>query len=224
MKLTFPAVIRLLGLEEGFAVSTEQNYAFALRVWREKIVAARRTGDEELARLLSQCKEVIKRRYIGHVSRVCPQCGNSKSVHAHRCNICARILRFYSHMIAQTVSVKEYEMELGTMLIPIRTQIGGICTATVRKMATEGQVGDSFLTSKATSTVKNVARKLGLEVIVRIANAQEPDRKKRKYRVWRSDGLDMDGVNAIIKKRMAGEKTPPPKVCVPLPKSWKKAK
>jgi hypothetical protein len=98
VKLRFKAVRKLLELGDEFEVRTEQQYEFALRCWREKIVEVRRAGDEELSRVFSQCKQVLKQRYARLSSR-CPNCGEGKSRYADYCRMCYNTLRYYGHSL-----------------------------------------------------------------------------------------------------------------------------
>ena len=218
-KLRFSTAKKLCGLDEHFEIKTESDYEFALGVWREQTVAARRTGNDERAAVLSQCKELFKRRYNRVVSPKCPDCGQHKSLYAVRCNMCARIERFYRHNIPAQSTMKNHEIEDGLVLVPAITHRTGELTAVCRKLATTGQIGDCFTSPKSPTSISAVCRTLGLSVIVRATNLDEKDKKKRIYRVWRCDGLDMEAVNEIIRKRLRGEPVPTAKRCVPPPAS-----
>ena len=215
-RLTFSAAKRLCGLDADFEIKTGEDYHFILRVWKEQTVAARRKNDDSRAAELSQCKEVFKRRYHNRINRVCPVCGKGKSAFAAHCQPCSLNLRFYSHTL-DTVVMKEHEIEETLVVVGPRCHQTGVLTAVIRKLATTGQVGDSFITDKQSTSVKNVARAAGMECIIRIANPDEKDKKKRRYRVWRSDGLNMEGVNERIKARLAGQTVPPSPPCVAPP-------
>jgi hypothetical protein len=208
----------LCGLDHDFEIRSEEDYNFALRVWKEKTVAARQANNDELAAMLSQAKQVFKRRYTRLVSIHCPTCGNSKSQYAYQCHMCARINRYYHNQVPQSsIVMKEHEIEEAVVLIPPRLHATGVLTGVLRKLATTGKIGDSFVTDKQPTSVKNIARSLGMEVTVRIANLEEHDKKKRRWRVWRTDGLEMEAVNEIIRKRLAGEPVLESKPCVPPP-------
>lgn len=216
MRLTFPKAKRLCGLDETFEIRSEEDYNFALRVWKDQTVVARQANDDDLAAELSQCKQLFKRRYSNRIARKCPRCGDSKSAYADHCQTCSITYRYYDHRLhTHSVTMKEHEIEEGLVIIGPRCHQTGVLTSIIRKVATTGQVGDSFVTDKPSTSIKNVARMQGMEVIVRIANPEEKDLKKRRYRVWRSDGLEMEQVNEVIRKRMAKEEVPPAKPCVP---------
>lgn len=216
MRLSFPVAKRLCGLADTFEIKSEDDFHFAVRVWKEQTVDARRKNDDIRAAELSQCKELFKRRYTNRVSRICPQCGDGKHSTAKHCQPCSLNFRFYRHTL-DTIVMKEHEIE--EVLVPVgpRCHQTGVLTSIIRKLATTGQVGDSFITNKQPTTVKNVARMSGMEITVRIANTDEKDLKKRRWRVWRTDGLDMDAVNERIKARLAGETVPPSPPCTPPP-------
>lgn len=218
MRFTFKHAKKLCALDDNFEITSDETFNFAMKVWKEKTVAARNANDDALAAELSQCKELFKRRHTNRVLRVCPKCGGSKSTHAMNCSVCARRERFYPNEIPSTsVVMKEHEIEEGLVIIGPRCHQTGVLTSIIRKLASSGNVGDSFITDKQSTSIKNVARMAGMEVIVRIANPEEKDKKKRRYRVWRSDGKSMEEVNEIIRKRMAGETVPPSPPCVPPP-------
>lgn len=217
-RLRFPTAKKLCGLDKQFEIKTRSDYDFALRFWRERTVAARRANDDGTAAVLSECKQIFKHRYERLVSNKCPDCGEVKSLYSMRCNMCARIYRFYRHNIPnQSAIMKTHEIEEGLVIVPPITHCVGELTAICRKLALTGQIGDSFVTPKVPSSINNICRGLGMDVIVRIANTDEKDKKKRIYRVWRADGLDMNGVNEVLRKRLAKEPVPPAKPCVPPP-------
>ena len=215
MRLTFPKAKKLCGLDETFEIRSEDDYNFALRVWRDQTVEARRQNNDDLAADLSQCKQLFKRRYNNRVMRKCPTCGEAKSTHADHCQPCSVTYRFYHNQLhTHSVVMKEHELESGLVLIPLHYS-KGVLTGICQKMATEGQVGDSFLTDKQPTSVKNIARTMGLQVTIRIANSEEKDMKKRRWRVWRTDGLEWPQVNERIKARLEGKAVPPSPPCVP---------
>ena len=119
-------------------------------------------------------------------------------------------------------TVKDYEIQ-HTVLVTPRLHIGGDLTTALRKLV-EGQVGDSFVTPKVTSSVNLAAKNLGLEVMCRIENLSERNPKLRRYRVWRSDGYDEAKINDIIRLRKQGLPIPPRKECVPLTKEQRAKK
>jgi hypothetical protein len=206
--------VSYLGLDPAFKVRTDEDMNLVMAVWKERTVLARKTNNDEEAKTLSLCKELVKRWYNCRTSRKCPKCGEAKSTHAYECRRCSYFTRHHSHSMSET-TVKDYEI-VATALVTPRNHITGELTLALRQLV-DGQVGDSFVTPKQPTSIKLQAKMLGLEVMCRIANPAERDPKKRKYRVWRSDGLEDTKVNEIIQKRMKGEPVPKPKDCVPLP-------
>lgn len=218
MRWTFPKARRTCGLDETFEIRSEEDYHFAIRVWRDLTVQARRANDDNRAAELSAAKEVFKKRYNRLFSIHCPRCGEVKSHGAVHCQLCSHTVRYHNNEIwVRSVNMKEHEIEEAPVLIPPRMWSTGVLTGICRKMATTGQVGDSFITNKQPTSVKNVCRMMGMEVTIRIANIEEKDPKKRRWRVWRTDGKDMEEVNELIRKRLAGEPVPPSQPCKPPP-------
>lgn len=218
MRLTFAQAKKLCGLPAEFELKRQEDFERAIAAWKEKTVAARNGDRDNEAADLSQCKELFKKRWSARQSRICPRCGDFKSAHAVHCGTCARAEKnHHNEMNETTVELKQHELELGTILVPPRATKSGPLTTVMQKLALEGQIGDSFVTCKPPTSVSAVARSLGLSVITRTANPEVKDKSKRLYRIWRCDGLDMEAVNQIIRKRLAGEPVPPPKPCVPLP-------
>jgi predicted RNA-binding Zn-ribbon protein involved in translation (DUF1610 family) len=218
MKIRFAAAKRLCGLAEDFEINSKETLDYALRFWRERTVAARRKNDDHTAAVLSECKEVFKKRYNRIVSRHCPTCGEAKSAHSMQCRMCSYADRYLRHNLpSHSAIMKTHEIEEGLVVVPAITHRTGELSSICRKIATTGQIGDSFVTPKSSTSVNGVARTLGMKVLIRCANPEEKDKKKRLYRVWRSDGFDMDQVNEIIRKRLAKEPVEPAKPCVPPP-------
>ena len=215
-RLNFPKAKKLCGLDPNFEIQREEDYHFAMRVWRELTVDARRKNDDSRAAELSECKELFKRRHNSRVKRFCPKCGSAKGAFAQHCQLCSLNFRFYSSTL-DSIKMKEHEIEEALVLVGPRCHQTGILTGICRKMATTGQVGDSFVTDKQPTSVKNICRMVGMEVTVRIANPEEKDLKKRRWRVWRTDGFEMEAVNERIKTRTAGGAYPPSPPCTPPP-------
>lgn len=225
MRWTFRMAKQLVGLPEDFEIKSEETLEFALSCWKEETVKARNAGLDDIAADLSQAKEVFKKRYTWRVNRRCPDCERPKSAHAMRCQVCSRSNRFFKDKIMTQTPIKEHELEVTPVVIPPRTLPSGELTKIMRKLANEGKTGDSFVTGKHSTVVKAVGRILGLDVICRLVNADERDPKKRKYRVWRADGLEMEAVNKIIVDRLAGKPVPPTPPChPPTPEELQKLK
>jgi hypothetical protein len=218
MRLNFKKAKKLCGLDDKFEIRSTEQFEFAMTAWKALTVQARTEGNDALAADLSQCKEIFKRRHHNRVVRRCPVCGDFKNPYADHCNTCSRNKRYYRNVMNETsVLPKEHVIENGVVLIGPRCHTTGILTQTLRKMADDSPVGDSFITDKQPASVKNIARLIGLQIMIRIANPQEKDLKKRRWRVWRTDGLPMEDVNKIIKDRMGGKPAPAVKICVPDP-------
>lgn len=220
MRFTFKRACQLLELPLGYDITKEEDFDLALRIWRVKTADARRNGNDDLAADLSQAKEALKRRK-SRLGTKCPDCGQGKSKFAARCNVCARRVLFYPNQMNASTPLTEHEIEATPLPVPPRTLRSGILTQTMRELATTGTVGDSFVTSKQSTTIKSVARLLGMEVITRIVtHGKKVAGKKYKvgqqYRVWRSDGKSEKELNEIIKRRLAGEKIES-KPCEPPP-------
>ncbi len=218
VRLTFRRAKQLVGLDENFEICTDERYEQATKLVVEKIVEARRTGNDSLAADLSAAKALFKKLNAARTDRHCPICGGMKSRKSLHCQTCANTVRYYPNSLMQPVEEKEFVIE-HVHLVTREHRPTAKLTITMAKLADEGQVGDSFIVcGKPVTTIKGVARMLGLEVMCRKLNPGEKDQKKIRVRVWRSDGLDEDAVNDIINKRIAGQTVPPPKKCVPPPK------
>jgi len=196
----------------GFDITDDDHYRVIMAAWRTRAATARRMGDEEKERELSQVKQAVKRRRQRLGFR-CPDCGGYKSRFAQRCQRCNVRVQFYPNQMNATTPIAEHEIESVLLSIPPRAHCGGVLTNTMRKLALEGVVGDSFVTSKQTTTVKLVAKLLGMQVLTRLITPGKkvPGKKAKvgqQHRVWRSDGKTESELNDIIKRRQAGEKFP----------------
>lgn len=115
---------------------------------------------------------------------------------------------------AKQPAVKEHVLESKALvLIGVRQFKPSELTKAVKEMAEKGQIGDWFLTSKSTNSVKAAAKRFGVEVLIRTAGYD--DKQKPQLRVWRSDGYDDEVVNEIIQLRMEGKPFPQAKKCEP---------
>lgn len=212
-RLSLKRALLEIGLPGNFSVRSQEAYDEAMERWKKLVVAARRSNCDDRAAFLSQCKSVIKKRHESAKSRICPRCGEGKSQEAEHCNVCYRIL-FYSDAIDYTEPTM-HEIESSLILVPDVARRRGALTEALLKLA-KGKIGDSFVSDKTASSITLAAKMQGGQVICRIANPEEKDPKKRKYRVWRSDGLSMEEVNTIIRKRMEGQPVPESKEWVPM--------
>lgn len=215
--MRFAHAKELCGLPSDFEIRSQETYEVALAYWKEKTVAARREGNDALAAELSCAKELFRKRHATRVNRLCA-CGRGKSAHAVRCRICSTTARYYGNKVMESTETNVELNAIETALVPVpeRSTRAGKMRLMCRQLATKGQVGDSFVTDKPPPTVNTVARNLGMKIIYRLANPQEKDRKKRLYRVWRSDGKSMEELNDIIRRRLAGEEMPPSESCIPM--------
>jgi hypothetical protein len=203
----FKQAKELLGLADDFEIRGEEDYQFALRVWKDKTVLARQLDDQAAAAVLSQAKEILKRRHTSRISRVCPNCGEPKSQNCRFCRTCYHDERWHKHSLhTHSVTMKENEVEDGLSVIPPKAHANGAIANVCRKLLA-GQIGDSFVTDRPPSTINNVCRNLSLQIIVRTINPAEKDKKKKRWRVWRSDGMEMEKVNEIIRSRMVNPET-----------------
>ena len=205
-------MLDLVGVEPNYDMRTPEDYDFLQRCVRDLMVMARRSGDDDQAAIFSQCKALLKRRF--YLRGLKCECGNAKSRHADHCHTCYMRIRFYKVSLNEP-KMKEHEIESVLTPVPDIIRKTGALSTVIRQLAQKGQVGDSFVTDKSSSSVGNLARHLGLEILTRVANPEEKDVKKRKYRVWRSDGMSMDQINQVIADRQAGKPAPLPKPCVP---------
>ena len=77
-------------------------------------------------------------------------------------------------------------------------------------------VGDSFVTNKSPTSVRNASIAIGIKTLCRKITIGEKVKSKMRFRVWRTDGLKPSQVNAAIKQRLdaklsiaaAGQTTP----------------
>lgn len=206
-KRTLRWSLQQIGLPPDFPLKTEDHFNTAFRCWKERTVDARRANQDRLAADLSLAKANIVKRQKRLASLRCPRCGKLKSPTAEQCRPCALYTRFYSDKVEAMNNPELYKVETPVEAIPDRSTRAGPLMIALRKLAT-GQIGDTFVTDKNGTMVASAARKLGGNVIVRCINTGEKDPKKRLYRVWRSDGLSMDEVNAVIRDRIAGMNVP----------------
>ena len=201
-----------LGIPHDCEVKTPQGYDIAMAAWKRLTIDARRSNNDDRAAMLSLCKTIIQKKRDRHTSKVCPTCGKAKSSVANQCQMCSHTSRYYAHSLEKGNLIM-HEIEKTPILIPeINKRQSEVSLAL--KQLVNGQIGDSFVTNKPISTTSLMAKMLGGTIICRSANPEEKDSKKRKFRVWRSDGLSMSEVNAIIQRRIDGE-------ILPRPAPWK---
>jgi hypothetical protein len=211
-RLYLRQALTMLGLPSDFRVQKQADFEVALALCKEKIVAARKANNDQLAAEFSCCKELFRSRHNRMVSRQC-ECGRAKDLYATQCSECSRTRRYYSKNLMAETPLKLHEIEVTPVAVPHRWQPRGLLTLTLKKLAESGQTGDSFITDRTPSAIKLQGKMFGLQCVIRIANPNEKDLKKRVYRVWRSDGLSEDELNALIQKRLKGEPVPATPPC-----------
>jgi hypothetical protein len=99
----------------------------------------------------------------------------------------------------------EFEVEPVPVVVPHALKGKNSLLSDALDRLCAGQVGDSFVARRPPSSVALSAKMRGLKVICRCVTPDEKDYKKRAYRVWRSDGHDMDTLNRLIQRRLNGE-------------------
>ena len=205
----------MLGLMD-FQLKTQADYDRIMDVWREKTVAARDTNNDELAADLSQCKEAIKKKYTIVKSKTCPRCHQPKGVGTEYCNECMFRLKGEKPVNAEEEGL--YVVVNDVYVFAKRSgfqQQESPLTATLRKLV---NIGDSFVTEKHPTSVKNAAKIVGINTTIRKVNLGEQDKKKMRFRVWRVDDKKPSEVNQVIKQRLdnsrrldaAGQMVPAP--------------
>lgn len=198
MKLTYNGALRMLGVL-GFELKNSTDYARLMDIWREATVQARQKQDDVLAADLSQCKEAIKKRWTSLLSKVCPRCSGEKKSESEYCGACRNILRKGGTANNEADKSDLYQV-VGDVFITATAngQRSGVLVEALRRL----QVGDSFMTDKSPTSVANAAKTVGFKTICRKINCGETDKKKFRFRVWRTDGKKPSEVNQIIRLRL----------------------
>lgn len=202
-----------LGLPTDYDIRSDGGFVRAMAIWKELTVEARKQNDDAHAATLSLCKVLIQKKYQYHKSRICPKCGRAKARHSAHCQMCNVQLAYYSDKLDEP-KIMLHQIESALIPVPnIQRKQGELVRAL--KILGEGNIGDSFVTNRSASSCVFMAKTLGGNIICRIANPTEKDPKKRLYRIWRTDGLSQDEVNAILAKRLKGETVEKPPAWVP---------
>ncbi len=184
----------------GFKLETEEDYARIMDIWRDATVKAREVKNDVLAADLSQVKEAIKGKWDTYKECTCPRCNKQKSPKTDYCADCLRTLKGDKHFLVNGgPAMYEVRDDVFVTMAAHGDSGRGELTEAMRKLI---QVGDSFLTNKSPTSVKNVSKNVGIETICRKQNPGEKNKTKLRYRVWRSDGLSATDVNRAIKQRV----------------------
>lgn len=216
IRWTFKRALREVGLPGDYPLKTEEDFAKLMQVWKSLTVEARRGNNDDRAAVLSYCKTIFQKRWKARQSVICPACGKLKNIRSAHCQLCARTLRYYKNRLhSNDMDSDLHKPEPLTPITQIERRSGQLSNA-LRVLA-NGNIGDSFVTNRPSSSIGNLAKLLGGIVVCRIANPGEKDHKKRRYHVWRTDGLPPEKVNEIIERRMKGETVAKPAPWVPLP-------
>ena len=200
MRMTFARARDVLGLPPEFLPTQHDSYDLMLAKWKEEVVEARRKADAERETELNEAKAFVKKRKDARLNRVCPVCGGAKRDHAERCGMCAHRQRYYPNLVMEKSNVKLYQIEEGVQLPSPRGD--SELTAALKRLE---RLGQSFCTPAKHCTITLKAKQLGVKVIARVIDPHEKDAKKRVYRVWRSDGLRQEQLNAYIKGELTLE-------------------
>jgi hypothetical protein len=194
------AALLTLGFAPEFEIHNLTDFRVAHDVWKDRVVAARRSGNISLETALNSAFAVIK----PHGSKYCPVCGSRKGRTNGRCYLChRRRLTYGDNIMAKDFT--EYQIEETPVIVPHALKGGYSALGEALQKLCAGQVGDSFVARRAPSAVALSAKMLGLKIICRCITPHEKDYKKRAFRIWRSDGHDMDELNRLIHKRLNGE-------------------
>jgi len=194
------AALATLGFAPEFELRNPVDFRVAHGVWKDRVVAARRAGDGALERALNCAYAVIK----PHGRKYCPVCGRRKGRCSNRCAMCHRRRATFGDNIMNN-QFTEFEIEHAPVVVPPALKGANSQLSIALEALCRGQVGDSFIARRQPSAIALSAKMHGLKVICRCVTPDEKDYKKRAYRVWRSDGYDMDDLNRLIQKRLNGE-------------------
>lgn len=210
---TQKSALEYLGLNPFLDPREDANFVLIMKRWKDLTVEARRTENMAEAAKLSEVKNIIKAVHQREKNSICPDCGNRKSSKCARCNTCDKRHRFYPKTLKESQNMSDIsnlnKVEKALSLIPDVPRKTSALMMALTELS-KGQIGDSFVTHKPANSVLQQARYAGGIVTCRLINQGETERKKRRYRVWRTDGKSMEEVNEIISRRMAGEVIPKP--------------
>ena len=203
--------LAVLGFAPEFVIRSPTDFVVAHAVWKDRVVAARRSGNIPLETVLNSAYAIIK----PHRERYCPICGSRKGHTGRLCGMCHRRRSTFGDNIMAN-SFTEFQLEQTPVIVPPALKGANSQLALALDKLCHGQVGDSFIARRQPSAIAFAAKVHGLKVICRCVTPDEKDYKKRAYRVWRSDGHNMDELNRLIQRRLNGETvetlplTPPP--------------
>jgi len=194
-RLDLKAALRTCEMPDGFTVSSQDDIKEVHEKWRHLLVAARRAGNMERAADLSNAWALVKRQR----DRWCP-CGRMKSRGARLCATCLVL-----HKNGRAMGVPEFCVGVVSDGVLIESTKRSKLYDALNKL---DAVGKSVVLDSKCETIRAAACKLGVKV--KIYQMQDENGVKTKFfRVWRTDGLSIEDVNAAILKRNPG---PIPKI------------
>lgn len=178
--------------------------------YRRQMVMAVRSADDERQRVLSQCRQKIKR----HTPKWCewPGCVTAISRDAHRCLVHRDYtLAFREHCV---VKVEPPILEDGIPIPPVHKFIIIPMRHKLRVLKQDGRVGQSFVEydrrDSGISHIGQLAKQEGVQVIARRVFPEQLHAQKKGwclFRVWRTDGLSAVEING----KLAANGQPEPK-------------
>jgi hypothetical protein len=171
--------LRIVGLPDGFSMTSPGSIRVALERWKQETVRARSAGNDVEASALSQAHEVLKR-----LARKYCECGEQKHPSTPRCPTC-RIKKMASRATLVIEDGVRDDIE-----VPLVSKVNSFADR-LRKLKTA-----ECITIKAKHTPKTNG------IIVMSRNIGKGWR-----RVWRTDGKTLEEVNQIIRDRKHEEKT-----------------
>ncbi len=200
MRVDLKAAKRLLGLEPDAPLRDATDWERVHNAAKSQIVEARRAGDDALAARISEAQATLKKSY--GTGRKCPKCGEPKKPHARHCGLCSRAIRSHFHNRLFMDTTKDYEISETTLIPPINRG-----RSELRSRLRVLKVGDSFpVSNTSVDAISRAARLERIQVITRTVAIDPRSPKKRTLRVWRSDGMDEEKLNALIASRRAPAK------------------
>jgi hypothetical protein len=191
-----------LGFAPEFEIRNPTDFRVAHDVWKDRVVHARRAGNPKLEIALNSAYAVVK----PYGSRYCPVCGKPKGNRNNgHCQMCFRRRQTFGDNIMSN-QFTEFQIEQTPVVVPPAFKGASSQLRIALEKLCQGQVGDSFVAKRQPSAVALSAKMLGLKIVCRCVTPSEKNYKQRAYRIWRSDGHDMDTLNRLIQKRLNGEK------------------
>lgn len=189
--------LKLLGLPGDFTLDkagTEVAYAKC----KALMIEARRNNDDEAAKLLSQCRNWIRRK----MSDYC-HCGHMKQRHSSACADCIRAEVARGKFGTNMKEPKEPTYEIGVIeptLHVVPGQRGSVVLNQLREFQVHSKVADSIVLEASREVIRCYCDKLSFKMIVRKLEVEG----KVMCRVWNSEGHSVEELNVIIKQRLEG--------------------